>query len=170
MIPRLTNTVVDPVPLTKAPALRPTPWTDEQVAELTQLWATGLSSQEIANRMGVTKNAVVGKARRLNLPWRREPKKIEPRQANVMPETGEAIYPPFPKRGGCLWARGSRETGFDFCGDPVMEGKSYCPTHAAKAYVKVRDYTPEEKEAHRLRWLKIKAGHERAAKERASAG
>jgi len=48
-------------------------WTAERVKELTRLWATGLSASEIGRRLGITKNAVVGKVRRLNLAMRRTP-------------------------------------------------------------------------------------------------
>ena len=48
-------------------------WTAERVEELTKLWATGLSASEIGRRLGITKNAVVGKVRRLDLAMRRAP-------------------------------------------------------------------------------------------------
>ncbi len=40
-------------------------WNAERVEELTKLWATGLSASEIGRKLGITKNAVVGKVRRL---------------------------------------------------------------------------------------------------------
>jgi GcrA cell cycle regulator len=48
-------------------------WTDERIQELTDLWQQGLSASEIGKRLGVSKNAVVGKAHRLNLPSRPSP-------------------------------------------------------------------------------------------------
>jgi GcrA cell cycle regulator len=48
-------------------------WTDETIARLRALWADGHSTAEIGRRMGVSKNAVVGKAHRLNLPPRPSP-------------------------------------------------------------------------------------------------
>ena len=45
-------------------------WNDETIARLRAFWAEGLSTAEIGRRMGVSKNAVVGKAHRLNLPAR----------------------------------------------------------------------------------------------------
>lgn len=48
-------------------------WNDETIARLRALWAEGLSTAEIGRRMGVSKNAVVGKAHRLNLPARPSP-------------------------------------------------------------------------------------------------
>ncbi len=52
------------------------PWTDNTVARLRQLWAEGHSTAEIGRRLGVSKNAVVGKAHRLDLSGRQSP--IEP--------------------------------------------------------------------------------------------
>jgi GcrA cell cycle regulator len=48
-------------------------WNEETIARLRALWAEGLSTAEIGRRMGVSKNAVVGKAHRLNLPPRPSP-------------------------------------------------------------------------------------------------
>jgi len=48
-------------------------WTDEVIARLRELWDEGHSTAEIGRRMGITKNAVVGKAHRLNLPARPSP-------------------------------------------------------------------------------------------------
>ena len=48
-------------------------WTEETIARLRELWAEGHSTAEIGRRMGISKNAVVGKAHRLNLPARPSP-------------------------------------------------------------------------------------------------
>jgi GcrA cell cycle regulator len=48
-------------------------WNEETIARIRALWAEGLSTAEIGRRMGITKNAVVGKAHRLNLPARPSP-------------------------------------------------------------------------------------------------
>ena len=48
-------------------------WTDEAIAKLRTLWAEGLSTAEIGRRLNISKNAVVGKAHRLNLPGRESP-------------------------------------------------------------------------------------------------
>ena len=43
-------------------------WTPERVEMLIRLWAEGLSARQIAIKLGgVTRNAVIGKAHRLNL-------------------------------------------------------------------------------------------------------
>ena len=48
-------------------------WNDETIVRLRALWNEGLSTAEIGRRMGVSKNAVVGKAHRLGLPPRPSP-------------------------------------------------------------------------------------------------
>ena len=48
-------------------------WTDAVILSLRALWDEGLSTAEIGRRLGVTKNAVVGKAHRLVLPARPSP-------------------------------------------------------------------------------------------------
>lgn len=46
-------------------------WTDERVEMLKKLWADGLSASQIAAQLGgVSRNAVIGKVHRLNLPGR----------------------------------------------------------------------------------------------------
>lgn len=42
-------------------------WTDEKIAELTRLWDERLSAYIIAEKLGVTRNAVIGKVWRLGL-------------------------------------------------------------------------------------------------------
>jgi GcrA cell cycle regulator len=49
-------------------------WTDDRIAELTRLWARGDWAAVIGDALGVSKNAVIGKAHRLKLPARREPR------------------------------------------------------------------------------------------------
>lgn len=74
-------------------------WTDERIQELSRLWQAGLSASEIGKRLGISKNAVVGKAHRLNLPSRPSPIKQAPaqkgtpasgRKARAAPETRAA--------------------------------------------------------------------------------
>jgi GcrA cell cycle regulator len=48
-------------------------WTAEAIERLRALWAEGHSTAEIGRRMGISKNAVVGKAHRLDLPARPSP-------------------------------------------------------------------------------------------------
>ena len=48
-------------------------WNEESIARLRQFWQDGHSTAEIGRRMGITKNAVVGKAHRLMLEPRPSP-------------------------------------------------------------------------------------------------
>lgn len=48
-------------------------WTDETISRLRVLWTEGHSTAEIGRRLGVSKNAVVGKAHRLDLAARPSP-------------------------------------------------------------------------------------------------
>jgi GcrA cell cycle regulator len=48
-------------------------WAEETIVRLRALWDEGHSTAEIGRRLGVTKNAVVGKAHRLDLPARPSP-------------------------------------------------------------------------------------------------
>ncbi len=57
-------------------------WTAEAIEALRALWAEGHSTAEIGRRMGISKNAVVGKAHRLNLPARPSPIRREAEAAS----------------------------------------------------------------------------------------
>jgi GcrA cell cycle regulator len=48
-------------------------WTPERIDELKRLWDAGHSASEIGKKLGVSKNAVVGKAHRLKLSARPSP-------------------------------------------------------------------------------------------------
>lgn len=48
-------------------------WTDRMVEELKSLWQTGLTTSEIAKKLGVSKNSIVGKVHRLSLSGRPSP-------------------------------------------------------------------------------------------------
>ncbi len=48
-------------------------WSEQRVAKLRTLWTAGHSASEIARRMHLNKNQVVGKAHRLKLTPRRSP-------------------------------------------------------------------------------------------------
>jgi GcrA cell cycle regulator len=48
-------------------------WPAETIQRLRDLWDEGLSTADIGRRLGLTKNAVVGKAHRLDLPARPSP-------------------------------------------------------------------------------------------------
>jgi GcrA cell cycle regulator len=48
-------------------------WDDDTISNLRDLWMQGLSTAEIGRRLGVSKNAIVGKAHRLELDARPSP-------------------------------------------------------------------------------------------------
>lgn len=61
-------------------------WTDERITELTELWEANTPTNEIARIMGLTKNQVIGKAHRLELPGRPSPIiRVEPGRVSETP-------------------------------------------------------------------------------------
>ena len=73
-------------------------WTDEVIERLKAFWAEGHSTAEIGRRMGVSKNAVVGKAHRLALdarpsPIRRTPAGDAPRRPTIRRTMGPTLPP-----------------------------------------------------------------------------
>ena len=73
-------------------------WTEERVAQLRQLWGNGKSASEIAEILGgVSRNAVIGKAHRLELSGRPSPIKRrdgEDEEEGVATTTVAAEAPP----------------------------------------------------------------------------
>ncbi|GAA0568861.1 GcrA family cell cycle regulator [Caenispirillum bisanense] len=114
-------------------------WNDERIELLKSLWAEGLTTGEIGKRLGVSKNAVVGKAHRLGLKGRPSP--IKRTRKAAKPEAPAKKPDPVPSlvdlaAHTCRWPIGDpREPGFHFCGKPALAGKPYCAEHAAIAYV-----------------------------------
>jgi GcrA cell cycle regulator len=79
-------------------------WSDDIISQLRALWAEGHSTAEIGRRLGVTKNAIVGKAHRLDLPARpspirRDPDAVPVRRATVRRVEGPTL-PPLPSTVG----------------------------------------------------------------------
>jgi GcrA cell cycle regulator len=68
-------------------------WTAEAIERLRALWAEGHSTAEIGRRMGISKNAVVGKAHRLNLPARPSPIRREAPGAAPRPAVARPVRP-----------------------------------------------------------------------------
>lgn len=62
-------------------------WTPELIKDLKRLWNKGLTTVEIGNRIGMSKNAVVGKAHRLGLEGRPSPIKKSAKKTIVVEET-----------------------------------------------------------------------------------
>lgn len=48
-------------------------WNDCKIAQLRDLWIEGHTTAEIGRRLGLSKNAIIGKAHRLDLPARKSP-------------------------------------------------------------------------------------------------
>jgi GcrA cell cycle regulator len=79
-------------------------WSEEIISQLRALWAEGHSTAEIGRRLGVTKNAIVGKAHRLDLPARPSPIRRDPDAAPVRRATVRRVdgptLPPLPSATG----------------------------------------------------------------------
>lgn len=103
-------------------------WTPERTGALIAFWNDGLTAREIGDRLGVSKNAVIGKAFRLELAKRRTP-------APPTPEDPTVIHLAGLKPGMCRWPLGETDgAGFHFCGEVAAHGKPYCPAHCTLAY------------------------------------
>ena len=104
-------------------------WTPERIEALTRLWEEGVTTAEIGRRIGVTKNAVIGKVHRIGLTPRVITQKPPPRR-NVFDFTGPA----------CMWPIGHPgEDDFHFCGEHPVTGKPYCEHHVEVAYIKPKE-------------------------------
>ncbi len=132
-------------------------WTDEQVEELKRLWNEGLTTGDIGKALGVSKNAVVGKAHRLGLNSRPSPIRRGDEEAGA--EEAPAPEPKETKKvsgkrekpkeklftvndltsNSCRWPIGDpKDEDFHFCGKEALPGKPYCLEHAAVAYVSAK--------------------------------
>ncbi len=141
-------------------------WSEDVIAKLRVLWTEGHSTAEIGRRLNVSKNAVVGKAHRLDLPPRPSPIRrgvegsVSPRphlprrtQGPTLPPLASSIGVPAPalrpitsppkqtlRATPCCWPIGEPgKPSFHFCNVGSLPGKPYCEDHAAIAYVRVRD-------------------------------
>jgi len=136
-------------------------WTDEKVAKLKELWGKGKTANQIAGIIGgISRNAVIGKAHRLNLSA-----KIKTRAAasnekfensienrNIKSNRGRKnrfksliiekdFEPENPKQledldeNSCKWPIGHpNEKSFYFCGRTSLKDFSYCKLHLLYAY------------------------------------
>jgi GcrA cell cycle regulator len=81
--------------------------------------------------LGVSKNAVIGKAYRLGLP----PKRGERQRGPALVASSPQISTPR----ACAWPIGDPTSAdFRYCGAPVLSGKPYCASHCAVAYTHYR--------------------------------
>ena len=126
-------------------------WTEERLAQLRKLWDEGLSISQIGDLLGVSRNAIAGKAHRMGLPKRPSPisktAKETKKPAKPKPADEPEILPLRLElrklkwaRSKCCWPSGDPKlSGFTFCGDAVVPGKPYCLKHCEEAYTTSRD-------------------------------
>ena len=136
-------------------------WNDEKVAKLKELWGKGNTASQIAEIIGgITRNAVIGKAHRLNLSAKiktrstasnqnlksnnLEPKinSIKGRRSRFKSLLIEKDFEPENPRqleelneDLCKWPIGHPdEKSFYFCGRTSLKDFSYCKLHLLYAY------------------------------------
>jgi GcrA cell cycle regulator len=129
-------------------------WTPAEDAVVEARWAAGDSAGAIAHKLGRSRNSIIGRVHRLDLPGRPSPisnapppkprPAYQPRQtlpslAAPAPEVpkagrqprGPATKPYMPKR-RCEWIDGVRGA-YDRCCEPVARG-AFCQRHGEIAY------------------------------------
>ena len=135
-------------------------WTDEKVNKLRELWSKGHTASQIANTLGdTTRNAVIGKAHRLDLEARAPSKQThsfknkENKQVRrtTTPVSRKARFqsilldknfePENPKsledlnENTCKWPIGHpNEESFYFCGRKPENEFPYCKLHVLSAF------------------------------------
>ena len=150
-------------------------WTEEKVAKLKELWGKGNTASEIAEIIGgISRNAVIGKAHRLNLSAKIKTRAATSNQSfdnsinvkNIQtPKKGRKsrfksliiekdFEPENPKQleeldeNSCKWPIGHpNEKSFYFCGRSSLKDFSYCKLHLLYAYQpkgKKEDVTEKE--------------------------
>ena len=162
-------------------------WNEEKVAKLKKLWGKGNTASQIAEIIGgISRNAVIGKAHRLNLS-----SKIKTRaatsnqnfensleQKNIRSNKGRKnkfksliiekdFEPENPKQleeldeSVCKWPIGHpNESSFYFCGRKSLKEFSYCKLHLLYAFQpkgKKEDSADKEDEAPQYIEKKIKS-------------
>jgi GcrA cell cycle regulator len=133
-------------------------WTAERIEQLKSGFGAGLSCAQIANEIGVSRNAVIGKLNRLGLSRGRNPGVPRARSSGgsirrpqvltqrlllkavfaSAPPTDEVVSSEpcsllnlAPRK--CRWPI-SGAVDFTFCGNTTIDGMSYCAGHARMAY------------------------------------
>ena len=123
-------------------------WTDERLEKLKELWTQGLSISQIGEALGVSRNAIAGKAHLMGLPKRPSPisrPKVEKLKVGVHEVTENLplrleLRQLEWSRSKCCWPTGDpKKNGFVFCGDAIVPGRPYCLTHCQEAYTTSRD-------------------------------
>ena len=136
-------------------------WTEEKVNKLKELWGKGNTASQIAEIIGgITRNAVIGKAHRLNLSAKIKTRSASTKenynniaeQKNNKTKRGRRskfrsliiekdFEPENPKQleeldeNSCKWPIGHpNEQSFYFCGRTSLKDFSYCKLHLLYAY------------------------------------
>ena len=137
-------------------------WTEEKVAKLKELWGKGNTASQIAEIIGgISRNAVIGKAHRLNLSAKIKTRTATSNQNFDNSSTEKNIQstrrgrknkfksliidkdfePENPKQleeldeNSCKWPIGHPdEKSFYFCGRSSLKDFSYCKLHILYAY------------------------------------
>ena len=136
-------------------------WTDEKVAKLKELWGKGSTASQIAEIIGgISRNAVIGKAHRLNLSAKiktraatsnqnfensQEEKNIKNKRTRKSKFKSLIIDKDFESENPkqleeldetlCKWPIGHPdERSFYFCGRSSLKDFSYCKLHLLYAY------------------------------------
>jgi GcrA cell cycle regulator len=143
------------------PAKEPT-WTTDRIELLKSHFAAGLSCREIANEIGVSRNAVIGKLSRLDLTREKKPdlRRVTPKtnrpgsvprlQYRILRKAFAEAPPAEDDRviqstqhcsllelseERCRWPINSPgEEDFCFCGNQPLGGLPYCAGHSRLAY------------------------------------
>ena len=125
-------------------------WDEKQLEKLKKLWDEGLPITKIGLKLGVSRNAIAGKAHRLGLPKRNSPisKSGDPRKNQVVSNLETSKELPLKillrevewSRNRCCWPIGDPKLpGFSFCGTSIMPGRPYCEEHSNLAYTTTRE-------------------------------
>ena len=136
-------------------------WTDEKVSKLKELWGKGKTANQIAEIIGgISRNAVIGKAHRLNLSAKIKTRSVASNKnfndiienKNLRSNQGRKsrfksliidknFEPENPKQleeldeSSCKWPIGHPdEKSFYFCGRESLKDFSYCKLHLLYAY------------------------------------
>ena len=108
------------------------PWTPEQDTTLKQLRARGIAYSVIAELMGITKNAAIGRAHRIGL--------CEP---SILKYVSKVSL--IPDLSGCNYPHGHPGTDtFHYCNEELKQGSSYCETHHAICWVPIKKKEKDE--------------------------
>lgn len=119
------------------------PWTNSRIDLLRVLWANGENCKEIAKQLGggISKNSVIGKARRLGLSERIRALPVTPRKPArartvTLPKFLDGRFLGIPLTellvDDCRYPQG--DGPFVFCGQPAIDRSSYCRKHHALCY------------------------------------